>query len=691
MLGRTDSRTRMVLIMLAFAMVAAAASVRLGQWQIVEAGELTAQYLAAIELAQVANESIRADIIDRDGVVLAKTSSFDKLVAYPDRIDPEDDEAIVAVLAALLDLKPRERERYLRTFAEAHANDSKFLVLESRITLKQSEAILDAIEEKALPGIGLDPQQVRHYPRKGGEPGTSLASHVIGFVRADGRGGEGVERYYDERLMTADPALVDLATASGSAISFEGVDPPAMQLTIDAKLQKQVEQELYQAREANRAKSASAIVMDPKTGAILAAASVPAYDAEDYATIASRDISLLRNRVFSDQYEPGSVMKIFTVTAALDLGVVTPHTPITDEKVLEFWKYKVRNADHKTVGTKSVKDIIALSRNVATAKIARKLAPNPRAANATQKAGHRLYDLWKKVGLVGRTGVDISSEATGKAFDPDEKLWAPVELANRAFGQGAAFTLPQLARGMSTLVNGGYLVQPHLVADGAQATVKPERVLRAKTARQAKDILRHVTGSVYYYAKGSLIPGYDVGGKTGTAQIWDSELGDWKPTRWNHSFIGFIGGRKQEYVIAVRLEEPVPSGKVSQGSIPLQIQPFELYQMVARATIEQLNMRKSKDPNAGLPIIGTDAAARLTPIRNQAAKQQAKQVTERTTQKATKKTTTKAKAKRTEDGFKVAAEPEAAAQPESRSQPKPGSQSESKSQSKSGTSGGGDG
>ena len=120
MLGRTDSRTRMVLIMLAFAVVAGAASVRLGQWQIVEAGDLTAQYLAAIESARAAaNRTIRADIVDRDGVILAKTSSFDQVVAYPDLIDPEDDEALVETLGALLDLKPREREDYRTALAEA--------------------------------------------------------------------------------------------------------------------------------------------------------------------------------------------------------------------------------------------------------------------------------------------------------------------------------------------------------------------------------------------------------------------------------------------------------------------------------------------------------------------------------------------------------------------------------------------
>ncbi len=220
--------------------------------------------------------------------------------------------------------------------------------------------------------------------------------------------------------------------------------------------------------------------------------------------------------------------------------------------------------------------------------------------------------------MTGPTGVDISGEASGNWYDPDERDWSAVDLANRAFGQGVSVTLPQLARGISTIVNGGFLVRPHLVADGEAAQVEPERVLRAKTAKQAKDILRHVTGSVSWYARGSLIPGYEIGGKTGTAQIWDSAKGQWKESRFNHSFIGFVGGRNQEYVITVRLEEPVPI-EISQGRIPLRIESYQLFQMVARTTIDQLKMKKSKNPDAGLPIVGSEAARQLDPVRNRQA------------------------------------------------------------------------
>ncbi|MEX1296224.1 MAG: penicillin-binding protein 2 [Candidatus Limnocylindrales bacterium] len=611
MLGRTDSRLRMVAILVAFAVIGVAASARLGYWQVVASDELTAQIVEVKQqAAQQAVHVTRADIVDRNGNVLAKTSSFDRLVAYPDIIDAEDLESDVDLLVALLDLSDRQRLEYLEKLEEGIESGSQFMTLDRRLSFEQSEAVEGAMREKLLPGYGLTPADVRNYPLKGGEPGTTLASHILGFVRGDDRGGEGVERYYDERLTTVDPGQVDVAIVGGAPMTVSAPEPEPLQLTIDARLQRQVEKDLHAIKTANRAKTVSAIVMDPHTGAILAAASVPAYDAEDYAAIASDDIGILVNRVFQHAYEPGSVMKIFTATAALDLGLVTPNTIIEDQKRLRFWEYDVENADLKSKGALKVKDVVALSRNVATAKIARMLAPND-----TQKAARRLFGLWRKVGLSGRTGVDISGEAKGLWYDPRDYLWAPVDLANRAFGQGISVTLPQLARGISTIVNGGYKIQPHFAVEGEAARVDPERVLKAKTARQAKDILRQVTGAVPWYAEGALIPGYDIGGKTGTAQIWNTKKGQWKKKRFNHSFIGFVGGRKQEYVIAVRLEEPIPV-EIEQGNIPLRIESYEAFQTIARTTIDKLKMKRSKDPLAGRPIPGTDAARRLAPAWN---------------------------------------------------------------------------
>jgi cell division protein FtsI/penicillin-binding protein 2 len=619
MLGRTDSRLRMVAILVAFAVIGVAASARLGYWQVVASEELSGHIIEVKAKTADANapKVTRADIVDRNGKVMAKTSSFDNLVAYPDVMHPDDLESSVGLLTALLDLSDRDRLEYTQKLEAAIEDGKQFVTLRKRMDWEQSSGVRAAMSEKLLPGFGLTSGDVRNYPHRGGEPGTSLASHVLGFVRADQTGGQGIEYFYDERLTTVDPDAVDVASIAGVPLEVEGRQPEPLRLTIDARLQRALEKDLHAINTANRAKSVSAIVMEPGTGAIIAAASVPAYHSEQYATIANEDEDRLRNRVFQDAFEPGSVMKIFTATAALDQGVVTPNTVIADQKELEFWKYTVRNADHKSMGRLKVKDVIAYSRNVATAKIARKLGRN------TDIAAHRLYGLWNKLGMPGKTGVGVTGEAKGTWFDPDAFQWAPVDLANRAFGQGVSVTLPQLARGLSAIVNGGFKVQPHLATDSDNAAVEPVRVLRAKTAHQAKDILRQVTGAVPWYAQGSLIPGYDIGGKTGTAQIWNSKKSQWKKRRFNHSFVGFVGGRKQEYVIAVRLEEPVPI-KIEQGLIPLRIESYEAFQTIARTTIDKLKMKKSRDPGAGRPIIGTAAARALDPVRNRQAQQAAK-------------------------------------------------------------------
>jgi membrane peptidoglycan carboxypeptidase len=263
----------------------------------------------------------------------------------------------------------------------------------------------------------------------------------------------------------------------------------------------------------------------------------------------------------------------------------------------------VRNSG-ESIGLAPVRDIIARSRNVGTSKIAFRMAPRDH-----QKAAHILFDMWDRVGMVGKTGVDMAGEEAGIWYDPDQYDWAEMDLANRSFGQGVGVTLMHLVTGYATLVNGGFRVQPHVVADGEMAAVRRERVLSAKVAGQARELLGYVTGSVPSYARGALIPGYMIGGKTGTAQIWDPSIGqngDWKRNRFNHSFVGFVGANRPEALIAIRIEEAVP--KATKPYLDLNIESYELFQMIARAAIKNLDIKRSHDPYAGLPIPGTEAA-----------------------------------------------------------------------------------
>ena len=537
MAGRTDRRLRMVALLLAFLVFGTAAMLRLGYWQVVAAPDLVVRAVDTMA-PPLEPKLARGEIVDRAGVTLAQSASFDRLDAHPKDIPAERREEIVETLAGILGLGAAERQAYLAKLSTDRAWDW----LARRLTPEESVAVTLAMDEGTLPGISLEPLEARVYPRHGGQGHTTLASHLLGFVAGDSGGAYGLERVYEDRLAGRVSSPVQEASIAGidsgltSVRDLDGLVVSPLRLTIDARFQRQLESELNTARIADRAKSVSAVVMDPYSGAILASASVPGYDANDFATVAQEGMDLLRDRIVSDIYEPGSVMKIFTATAALDRGVVTPETKILDQARLEFYQHTVRNSDGKGMGWLPVKDVIANSRNVATAKMAALLAPKD-----TQKAARLLYGMWRRVGLAGKTGVDMASEEAGIYWDPATYQWAEVDLANRAFGQGVAVTLLQLARGFSTLVNGGFLVQPHVVADGEAAAIPKERVLRPKVAAQVQDILVYVTGSVPHYARGTLIPGYLIGGKTGTAQIWDLDKGDWKRNRFNHSFIGFIG------------------------------------------------------------------------------------------------------------------------------------------------------
>jgi cell division protein FtsI/penicillin-binding protein 2 len=605
-LGRTDRRLRMVALLVVFAVFGSATMLRLGYWQVVAAPDLVDK--AIDTMAPPPRLTLaRAEIVDRDGVTLAQSATFDRLDANPRDIPAERRADIIATLTEILDLGPAEQAAYLAKLSSGAAWDW----LARRLSPEQSVEVALAKDEGKLPGVTLAAIESRVYPRDGGQSGTSLASHLLGFVAGDSGGAYGVERLYESRLTGTDGRSLDVASIAGAAAAagdvtltdLDGLQVPPLRLTIDARLQRQVEIELNAARLANDAKSASAIVMDPYTGAILASASVPAFDANDYGTVAQNDPGLLRDRVISGIYEPGSVMKAFTVTAALESGAVTPQTKILDQPRLAVQGGEVRNSG-ESIGLAPVKDIIARSRNVGTSKIAFRMAPQDH-----QKAAHILFDMWERVGMVGKTGVDMAGEEAGIWYDPDRYTWAEMDLANRSFGQGVGVTLMHLVTGYATLVNGGFRVQPHVVADGETAAVRRERAVSSKVAGQAREMLGYVIGSVPSYARGALIPGYMIGGKTGTAQIWDPSIGQnggWKRNRFNHSFVGFVGANRPEALIAIRIEEAVP--KATKPYLDLNIESYELFQMIARAAIKNLDIKRSHDPYAGLPIPGTDAA-----------------------------------------------------------------------------------
>lgn len=604
--GRTDRRLRSVVILGVLVVLGAVGVLRLAYWQVVMGPDLAARAQGQIQQATT-EPAVRGDILDRYGRPLATTVYRDTLAAWPDQIDDGRRAAVVTRLAAILGAD----EDDLRTTLDP---ESQYAVIARELTDAQSQEVRAGISAGELKGLTLIPHAVRFYPRPGGQPGTTLASQLLGFVRtSDGTGHYGIEQEYDA-VLSGVPRRVAVARdrysrplESSELVLDPGQDGKDIRLSIDASLQLQLEKELFLAWNADRAQRVSGLVMDPATGEILAWASVPGYDANDIATVWATDKTMVVDPIVSEVYEPGSVMKMLTATAAFQTKAVKPTTRIMDSAVLRFGPDRVRNSDRTGMGKIMFRDVIAYSRNVAVSKVAKRLG------RSTARAAQVLYQTWRELGIGRLTGVDVAGEVAGLAADPRVRPWADVDLANRSFGQAVAVTLVQLATAFAPMVDGGMRVQPHFllgVGDEARPTPARERVIRKKTARQLRALLTHVTASVPSYASGSLIRHWVVGGKTGTAQIWREKEGRYDPDTFNFSFVGYVGGDEPAAVIAVRIHEADPVIK-GDGDLRLNVTSYQLFQRIARATIAGLDVRRSSDPNAGLPEAGSAAERML--------------------------------------------------------------------------------
>ena len=202
--------------------------------------------------------------------------------------------------------------------------------------------------------------------------------------------------------------------------------------------------------------------------------------------------------------------------------------------------------------------------------------------------------MWDRLGIGRKTGVETSGEVAGLVVDPATQQWAGIDLANRSFGQGVAVNQLQLAQAFAAMVNGGQFVRPRLVADLAGQPVEavpPEQVLDARVSTELRDLMRHVVTKVPWYRKGTQIKGYAVGGKTGTAQIWDSSRGQWMHNVFNFSFVGYVGQTRDRpaAIVAIRIGQAKPR-VAGQGLLQLKITSYELFRRVALDIIDTLGI-----------------------------------------------------------------------------------------------------
>ena len=507
MLARTDSRARALVLLLAMTVVAGGISTRLVWWHVFERDRLVS--MALDQLAQ--NQQIparRGEIRDANGELLATSVELQSVFATPPSI--RDAGLAAALLAQVLDMPAAELRKRLES-------DQPWVWLKRRVTLDTAATIrtLD------LRGIGMLPETQRVYPVGGVAKGTTIAAQVIGYVNVDGQGQYGVQGAEDAMLaglpgsVTAQEDVVGRRIADSVYQLSDPVDGSDLTLTIDAGVQNLLEKQILQTYTRNHAVGATGLVMNVRTGAIIGLASFPSFDANTYQ---ATDPARFTSPAVSRQYEPGSVMKAFTISAAIDAGAVTTSDTFVDEGTLQVGNITIRNADRFNFpyghGALTPGDVLKLSNNIGAAKI------------GLQLGRHKLYEAFRRFGFGAPTGIDIVGEAKGVVWNPDgPNASGDLTAAQNSFGQGLSVTAMQLAAGYAAIANGGTLITPHVVAgwtdrSGAYHEVAPpagERIMRESTART---VLKLLTGAIDDgIAKGASIPGYSIAGKTGTAEI----------------------------------------------------------------------------------------------------------------------------------------------------------------------------
>jgi cell division protein FtsI (penicillin-binding protein 3) len=394
-----------------------------------------------------------------------------------------------------------------------------------------------ALQRQNLPGFGFYAEERRAYPQR------EVAAQVLGYVGIDGDGLAGLELEFDRELAGRPGKEIVVKDPSGRVIDVEGeraeVPGRDLFLTLDHSIQANAEQVLRDTVRKWSAKSASAIVLDPRTGAILAMAVQPGYDANRYPSVA-RDLQ--RNRTVTDTYEPGSTFKLITVAAALSERAVAPSTRFTLPYELQVADRVIHDAEERGTVNYSVAQILAHSSNIGAITLA-------------QILGRTRISSWiSRFGFGRTTGVDFPGESPGIVLPQDK--WSGSTIGNVPIGQGIAVTPVQMAAAYAAVANRGIWSRPHLVdhvAGGGRPSLYRRRLVSEEIAgqlmRMMKDVVAEGTGQ---YAA---ISGYQVAGKTGTAQKPDSH-GGYATGRYVASFVGIVPASRPRLVVLVTVDEP---------------------------------------------------------------------------------------------------------------------------------------
>lgn len=534
--------------------------------------------------------ALRGEIFSSDGFKLAGNEKAYLLFAVPPQIqDAETAAKLVQILEEREQLvsennenkrdqgdygkQQEQREREIERIRMLLSDKERLWVPIARQISRDSK---EKIESLNLAGIYFEEEYKRIYPE------GSLAAHLLGFVGKNEKGEDqgyfGLEGFYNGDL-TGRAGLTKLEKdAVGRPIPIESAEPvvPAsdgrsLNLTINRELQYLIEEKLNAGAKKYQAETGSAILLEPQTGRVLALANYPSFEPGSWEKYLENEsdvakVEVFKNLAIAQNYEPGSVLKPVTMSAALETKTVAPQTIYQDNGPRSYSGHEVHTWDNKYHGAISMARILQLSNNTGIAWVAEKLG---------------LENYWRylqKFHLGNSLGIDLQGEERG--IVKDKKEWRAIDFANAAFGQGISVTPLQLAGVYAAIANEGVLMKPYLVesikeTNGRKIQVKPQRlaqVLQPETARLVKDMLKSVItqGEFTWFVKNAGLEKFDFAGKTGTAQI--PVAGGYDPHQTEVSFVGFAPTDKPRFVLLLKLGKPQTSNLSAYTAVPLWLE-----------------------------------------------------------------------------------------------------------------------
>jgi stage V sporulation protein D (sporulation-specific penicillin-binding protein) len=507
---------------------------RLAYWQVAQHGRLTlqaqAQYREFVPLP-----AVRGALFDRNLKQLVVNTTVYSAFVSPDQVAPGDRDRVASGLASVLGV---DKTAVMKTLQ----SNSKFAYISRRF----SKTKADQLRPLKLPGVGLQDETQRSY-LPGIAQGTTLAANLLGFVNWNGDGRYGLEEKYQVAL-AGTPGYIssyrDLANREivlGTHTHQDPVNGSDLVLTLDANIQYAAEQALADGVKRDNAESGSVLIMDPATGGIVAWADYPSYNANDFN---HTDAALFKDNVVSYVYEPGSVMKIVTLSGAINAGAIAPDTVINDPGVLSVGGYRIYDWDRRNHGNVDYTYVLAHSLNVGAMK-------------AMLAEGHSaFYNNLQAFGFTQPSGIDVAGENC--LLPPKADQMSDSQYATTSFGQGIDVNMVQMLAAANVIANGGKYAPPHLVErvgthvnplllQPQRQAISPETA--AKMTAMMQQVVQHGSGWT------SRIKGFelDQAGKTGTSQI--PVNGQYTQDVWA-SFVGFLPAQHPRFTMLVVIRKP---------------------------------------------------------------------------------------------------------------------------------------